>query len=62
MLDIFVDEQGNPFEISVLSSSGYPALDNAAIAAVKRWEFAPEKRNNQLVKSRVHIPVVFKLN
>lgn len=62
MLDVIVDEEGNPLEISILTSSGHNALDEAAIAAVSRWEFEPEQRNNQFVKSRVHVPVAFQLN
>ena len=62
MLNVIVDEEGNPLEISILTSSGFSALDEAAIAAVSRWEFEPEQQNNQFVKSRVHIPVAFQLN
>ncbi|OED50540.1 hypothetical protein ACH42_00930 [Endozoicomonas sp. (ex Bugula neritina AB1)] len=62
MLDVVVDEEGNPETINILESSGFSALDKAAIASVERWAFEPEQRNNQLVKSRVHIPVAFRLN
>ena len=61
MLDVVVDKEGHPEIIKVLTSSGFATLDKAAIAAVKLWEFEPEQRNNQLVRSRVHIPVVFQL-
>lgn len=62
MLDVIVDEQGNPITVDVLESSGYPILDKAAIDAVKRWAFEPEQRNQQFVRSRVHIPVVFEIS
>ncbi len=62
MLDVIVDEQGNPVTVNVLESSGYPILDEAAVDAVKRWSFQPEQRNRQFVKSRVHIPVVFEIS
>ncbi len=62
MLDVIVDEQGNPMTVDVLESSGYPVLDKAAIDAVKRWSFEPEQRNQQFVRSRVHIPVVFEIS
>ena len=62
MLDVVVDEEGHPETIEILKSSGFSSLDKAAIASVERWEFEPEQRNNQFVKSRVHIPVAFKLN
>ncbi len=62
MLDVVVDEKGHPELIEILKSSGFSALDRAAIASVERWEFEPEQRNKRFVKSRVHIPVVFRLN
>ena len=62
MLDVIVDEEGNPLEISILTSSGFTSLDEAAIAAISRWEFEPEQQHNRFVKSRVHIPVAFQLN
>jgi len=62
MLDVIVDEQGNPVTVDVLKSSGYPVLDDAAVDAVKRWSFQPEQRNQQFVRSRVHIPVVFEIS
>ncbi|WP_257295470.1 energy transducer TonB [Endozoicomonas sp. YOMI1] len=62
MLDVIVDERGNPITVDVLKSSGYPVLDKAAIDAVKRWSFKPEQRNGRFIKSRVHIPVAFEIS
>ncbi|MFK0569833.1 energy transducer TonB, partial [Endozoicomonas sp.] len=62
MLDVIIDERGNPISIDILESSGYPILDKAATEAVKRWSFKPEQRNRQFVKSRVHIPVAFEIS
>ena len=62
MLDVVVDEKGNPEKVAVLETSGFVTLDNAAISAVNRWNFEPQRRNNIYVKSRVHIPVAFELN
>ena len=61
LLNVIVDERGNPSKVSVLESSGYPLLDKAAIDAVNRWSFKPEQRNEAFVKSRVHIPVAFEI-
>lgn len=62
MLDVIVDERGDPITVAILESSGFPILDKAAIDAVKRWSFKPEQRNSQFVKSRVHIPVAFEIS
>ncbi|WP_252178089.1 energy transducer TonB [Endozoicomonas sp. 4G] len=62
MLEVVVDSQGHAMNIKVLESSGFELLDQSAIEAVEDWQFEPQKRNNQLVASRVHIPVAFQLN
>ncbi|WP_257281204.1 MULTISPECIES: energy transducer TonB [unclassified Endozoicomonas] len=62
MLEVVVDIEGHAMNIKVLESSGFKLLDQSAIAAVEDWEFEPQKRNNRLVASRVHIPVAFQLN
>lgn len=62
ILDIVVDEEGLPEAIKILTSSGYPSLDKAAVASVKHWRFKPERRHNQRVKSQVHVPVNFQIN
>ncbi|WP_153301536.1 energy transducer TonB [Endozoicomonas arenosclerae] len=62
MLEVVVDTEGHAINIKVLESSGFAILDKSAIASVEDWEFEPQKRNNQLVASRVHIPVAFQLN
>ena len=47
ILRLFVDEAGrlSPESTRVAESSGYPALDSAALAAVGRFRFAPALRN-----------------
>ena len=62
MLEVIVDIKGNAMNIKILESSGYKILDKSAIAAVEDWKFEPQKRNNRLIASRVHIPVAFQLN
>ncbi|WP_422136536.1 energy transducer TonB [Endozoicomonas sp. ALD040] len=62
MLEVLIDIEGHAMSIKVLESSGFRLLDRSAIAAVEDWEFEPQKRNNRLVASRVHIPVAFQLN
>jgi TonB family protein len=38
---------------------GYPALDEAALAAVKQWRFRPGEVNQKPVKCETVIPVTF---
>ncbi len=41
---------------------GYPALDEAALAAVKQWKFRPGEVNQKPVRSETVIPVSFTAN
>lgn len=58
LLDIVVGANGVPTEINVERSSGFPALDESAVAAVRKWRFTVNSDSNY---ARVHLPVTFKL-
>lgn len=57
-----IDFEGNTAEVLVWKSSGFALLDNAALSAVRRWQFMPERRNGMPVVAWVEIPVRFRLN
>jgi protein TonB len=61
MLRIFVTIAGDPTEIQLKSSSGYPRLDRAALSAVRNWKFSPATRGNQAVDAWVLVPIRFSL-
>lgn len=42
-------------------SSGYAALDEAALATIKRWRFRPAQRGGQPVDATLNVPITFKL-
>lgn len=56
-----IDPRGNPEEVVIWTSSGFPLLDKAAIDAVKRWRFMPARRGASTVAAWVQVPVNFKL-
>jgi protein TonB len=58
LLDIVVGPNGAPTEINVERSSGFVALDDAAVAAVRKWRFTVSSDSNY---ARVRLPVTFKL-
>jgi protein TonB len=62
LLRLFVDETGKVFPEStrVQESSGYPALDSAALAAAPRLHFAPALRNGVPVAALFTQPVHFR--
>ena len=61
VLRVVVDAQGQPERVSVLSSSGYDVLDDAALDAIRRWRFQPARRAGRPVAEEIEIPVRFAL-
>ncbi|HTQ29889.1 MAG TPA: energy transducer TonB [Opitutaceae bacterium] len=55
------DTQGHVVNPSVLSSSGHPELDQAAIQAISRWSFRPGKKGGQVVNVRMSELMTFSL-
>ncbi len=62
LLRLFVDETGRlvPDSTRVQESSGYPALDSAALAAVPRLHYAPALRSGTAVATLFTQPVHFR--
>jgi protein TonB len=61
-LRILVDEKGRPSDVQVAKSSGYPRLDDAAVRAVRRWQFAAATRDSVPVAKWTELNVVFRLD
>jgi protein TonB len=62
ILEVMVKENGKAGHVRVSRSSGYPSLDRAAAATVKKWIFKPGSENGAVVDMRVKIPIRFKLD
>jgi protein TonB len=60
-LRVFVSRDGRPTQVQLDQSSGSAALDNAALEAVRNWQFVPARRGQEAIESWVLVPVVFKL-
>jgi protein TonB len=60
-LRVRVSAAGQALEIFMAKSSGYGRLDEAALAAVKKWKFQPAMRNGIAFEAWVLVPVEFSL-
>ncbi len=62
LLKVLVTANGEAENVQIEKSSGYDRLDNAAIEAVKKWQFIPAKKAGQTLSAFVLVPVKFSLN
>jgi len=53
---------GRVGHLAVKKSSGFPALDQSALDAVRRWKFIPAKWMGKAVPAWVDVPVKFRLS
>jgi protein TonB len=60
-LKVFVTRDGHAGQVQLDHTSGSSALDNAALDAVRTWQFVPARRGQDSIDSWVVVPVVFKL-
>lgn len=58
-LRITITPQGGVGTVALQRSSGQPLLDEAAIAAVRTWEFTPATRGGRPVQSTIAVPMSF---
>jgi periplasmic protein TonB len=61
LLTVTVEVTGKAASIKIKKSSGYPSLDEAALQAVREWEFEPARIDSLAVQSQIEVPVRFKL-
>lgn len=61
LLKVIVSTKGEAEDVQLEISSGFTRLDDAAIEAVKKWQFIPAKRSNQPIRAGVLVPVKFSL-
>lgn len=61
VLRLVVGPDGRVVEISVSTSSGFPALDDAALTAVRRWRWSPTMRDGRAVSISGLVRIPFEL-
>jgi TonB family protein len=60
-LRIEISASGLASKVTIIEPSGYARLDQAAIAAVKRWRFEPARNNGKPVGTSIEVPIRFSL-
>lgn len=58
LLTVIIGPNGVPSDVQVERSSGYAALDQAAVDAVRKWRFTVVSDSSS---SRVQLPITFRL-
>ncbi|NJM12042.1 MAG: energy transducer TonB [Synechococcaceae cyanobacterium SM1_2_3] len=62
LLNVYILANGAVGEINLRRSSGYPRLDEAAMAAVQRWRYLPARRGGEPIPFWYVQPIIFALN
>lgn len=59
ILQVSVTADGLPEQIVIKRSSGYAALDKAALRAVQKWKFKPATLHGQPIAATLDVPIHF---
>ena len=61
ILDVNVDADGRAERVTLVSSSGFPELDRAAVRAAEQARFKPATRDRQPFASAARLTLIFRL-
>lgn len=61
-LRVLVDERGAAADVQVAQSSGYTRLDDAAVQAVRRWNFRAATQDSRATSAWTRVKITFALN
>ncbi len=61
VVKVLISADGRAQQAEVLTSSGYPRLDQAALASVRAARFRPAQRANTVQEGWYQVPVRFEL-
>lgn len=61
ILDVAVTADGHAKEVRIKRTSGSARLDQAAVAAVRKWRFSPARSAGRSVPGRIDVPIAFRL-
>lgn len=61
ILLVTVGADGECADVRIEETSGTPSLDEAAVAAVRRWRFTSARHAGKAIEATIRVPVAFKL-
>lgn len=59
---VLITEKGTVQQTEIISSSGHTELDEAALAALRKWTFHPAQKDGHMIAAWVVVPVLFRLD
>jgi protein TonB len=59
---VLISDRGDVQQIEIISSSGHIELDEAALAALRKWTFHPAWKDDHVIAAWVVVPVQFRLD
>ncbi len=62
LVRVFISIEGRADKAEIRTSSGYPRLDEAALATVQRWRYVPGQRAGQAEAMWFNVPIRFVLD
>lgn len=62
VLDVYILANGRVGELRINQSSGFKRLDDAAMQAVKKWQYVPARRGNEAISFWYIQPLSFSIN
>jgi TonB family protein len=61
-IDLVIDKSGNPRNVRIKQSSGYPRLDRVAMNGIRSSRFSPTMKSGRPVDSQVEYTIIFRLD
>jgi protein TonB len=61
-INLEIDKSGNPRNVKIKQSSGYPRLDRVALNGIRSSRFSPTMKSGMPVDSQVEYTIIFRLD
>ncbi len=61
LIEVWLDKNGRQTLQNIVKSSGHQVLDDAALDAVKQWQFSQHRINGIAIAHRLRVPITFNL-